>query len=75
MSALLIKQQNMNIAQHALIEDIATTAVRPAAGSFHSDTGSARTATFQCVIYAMNTSRLFYKLAPASNGRNEPDLH
>ena len=33
--------------------------------------GSARRAAFQCAINAMNTSRLFYKLAPASNGRNE----
>ena len=56
MSAILIKQQNMNIAQHALIEDVATTVVRPVASPFHSDTGSARRATFQCVINAINTS-------------------
>ena len=49
-------------------------AIRPAV---HEQlfTGSAHRATFQCLINAMNTSRLFYKLAPASNGRNEPDLH
>ena len=33
------------------------------------NTGSARRATFQRVINTMNTSWLFYKLAPTSNGK------
>ena len=39
----------------------------------YSYTGSAHRATFQCLINAVNTSWLFYKLAPASNCRNEAD--
>ena len=35
----------------------------------------AHRATFQCVINAMNTSWLFYKLVPPSNVRNKTDLH
>ena len=51
------------------------SAVRPAVQQQQTDTGSARRAASECVINAMNTSRLFLQASPpGSNGRNGPDL-